>query len=29
VKVDEMINEFEDKKKIAFKPIKLTPDLIK
>ena len=29
VKVDEMINEYEDKKKIAFKPVELTPDMIK
>jgi len=29
VKIDEMINEYEDKKKIAFKQVELTPDMIK
>jgi hypothetical protein len=29
VKIDEMINEYEDKKKIAFKQVELTPDIIK
>jgi hypothetical protein len=29
VKIDEMINEYEDKKKMAFKQVELTPDMIK